>query len=622
MYPYALRPAQNDCARNCLIANCKYRSIHADNWANRAESTSSMIGQFSSGTVPLGQLFANPISIEVPAYQRSFAWTAEEAGQLFADISQALAEDTDYFLSFMLFIERNRPRSLLPAWARARSERVLEIVDGFQRLTSLTILFCILRDLDAEQGQPTNARLATAIGTELRRRLALQPAEAAFFAQYVHAPGATRITPPGTDLAPAEARIIGVRDHFLAELGDMKVADRPFFVDFLLDHCCVASVITNDIDRAHQLFTILNARGKPLARRDILKASLLGAVPVEAAARAASLWQELDQRLGEEFESLFSHVRSMYGRAGGHVIASVKEIAARNGGALPFLEEVLRPAASMLEDLRRANHHGSSHSAAIVRSLRYLNRLRFSDWIPPALLWWLTRGEDAAELAWFLLALDRLALGIRLLGLGAHKRASWFGAVTAAIRNGEDLKAANSVLNFSRQDVRTMQYNLRDLHARDASTAKHLLLRLTDHMAGDPQSFSFPDDMSVEHVLPRKSNPNSQWRGWFADPSEREVYTESLGNLVLVTKAQNDRAGNHDFARKLEVYFKTPAAPLPALNEALRGVSEWKAAQIKAREAELLRLIESLWNFGLKITGSEAGEAAKNAPVRRRRASG
>jgi Protein of unknown function DUF262/Protein of unknown function (DUF1524) len=578
-----------------------------------------MIGQFTSGTVSLGQLFANPISIEAPGYQRSFAWTAEEAGQLFADISQALAEDTDYFLSFMLFIERNRPRSLLPAWARARSERVLEIVDGFQRLTSLTILFCTLRDLDAEQGQPTNARLATAIGPDLRRRLALRPVEAAFFEKCVQAPGATRIKPTGANLAPAEGRIIAVRDHFLAELGDMEVVDRPFFVDFLLDHCCVASVITNDIDRAHQLFTILNARGKPLARRDILKATLLGGVPAEAAAKAASLWQDLDQRLGDEFENLFSHVRSMYGRAGGHVIASVKEIVARNGGALPFLEGVLRPAAGVFHDLRRASHHGSSHSATIERMLSYLNRLRFSDWIPPALLWRLTKGEDAAELAWFLLALDRLALGIRLLGLGAHKRASWFGAVTAAIRNGEDLKAANGVLNFSRQDVRTMQYNLRDLHARDASTAKHLLLRLNDHMAGNPQSFSFPDDMSVEHVLPRKSNPNSQWRGWFADPSERESYTESLGNLVLVTKAQNDRAGNQDFARKLEVYFKTPAAPLPALNEALHGVSEWKPPQIRAREAEMLRLIENLWNFGLKIGSSEAGEPA---PLRRRRASG
>jgi len=577
-----------------------------------------MIGNFSSVTVPLGQLFSNAISIEAPGYQRSFAWTAEEADQLFEDIRQALAEETDYFLSFMLFIERTRPRSLLSALARARSERVLEIVDGFQRLTSLTILFCALRDLDAAQARPANARLEAAIGTGVTRRLALRPAEASFFEQYVRAPGATRIEPKATNLAPAEVRLIWVRDRFAAELADMDAAERTILVDFLLDRCCVASVVTNDLDRAHQLFTILNARGKPLARKDILKATLLGGVPAEAASRAAAVWQDLDLRLGEEFENLFSHVRSMYGRAGGHVIASVKEIAARNGGPLPFLEGLLAPAARVLEELRQA-HTGPS--TAIVRTLTHLNRLRFSDWIAPAMLWRFEKGDDAAELAWFLAALDRLALGIRLLGLGAHKRASWFGAVTTAIRNGEDLKADNGVLSFSRQDVRTMQYNLRDLHARDASTAKHLLLRLTDHMADEPQSLAFPDDMSVEHVLPRKLSPHSQWRGWFKDPSEREIYTESLGNLVLVTKSQNDRAGNLDFARKLDVYFNTAGAPLPVLNEGLRGLTEWRAPHIVAREAELLRLIESVWNFGLKLSGGEVAPLA-GSPTRRRRASG
>jgi hypothetical protein len=581
-----------------------------------------MIAQFSSGTVPLGQLFANPISIEAPGYQRAFAWTPEEAGQLFEDLSQALADEADYFLSFMLFIERHRPRSLLPAWARARSERVLEIVDGFQRLTSLTILFCVLRDLDAAQGQPANPRLLTAIGTGSRRRLSLRSAEEAFFDTYVRAPGATALKANAAGLSSAEAGMLAVRDHFLAELADLDAADRPHFVDFLLDRCCVASVVTTDIDRAHQLFTILNARGKPLARKDILKAALLGGVTGEAAARAASIWQDLDARLSDEFENLFSHVRSMHGRAGGHVISGVKEIAARHGGTLPFLEGVLKPAALVLGDLRGARHTGSPHSEAIVRSLSYLNRLRFADWLPPAMLWSLQRGNDPAELAWFLAALDRLALGIRLLGLGAHKRASWFGALTTAMRNGDDLKASNAVLNFSRQDVRTIAYNLRDLHARDASTAKHLLLRLTDHMAGSPQSLSFPDDMSVEHVLPRKSSTNSQWRGWFPDASEREIYTESLGNLVLVTKSQNDRAGNQDFQRKLEVYFKTPSAPLPALNDGLRGLPEWKAPQIKAREAELLRLIEEVWHFGLKGASDGVAPPTKTAPARRRRASG
>jgi len=577
-----------------------------------------MICQFSSGTVPLGQLFSNPVLIEAPGYQRPFAWTPQEAGQLLEDISQALEEAVSgYFLSFMLFIERNRPRSLLPAWARSRGERVLEIVDGFQRLTSLTILFCVLRDLDAEQGLPVNARLAGTIGGAARRRMALRPAEDAFFERYVRTPGASRIKPDHAGLAPAEARMIAVRDHFLAELADLEAADRPRFIDFLLDHCCVASVITDDIDRAHQLFTILNARGKPLGRKDILKAALLGGIAAGEAKRAAAIWQELEARLGDELESLFSYVRSMYGRAGSHVISSIKQIAADHGGALAFLEQILKPAATVLDELRRAQ----PTAAGLANSLVYLNRLRFSDWIPPAMLWRLKRGDDGAEFAWFMAALDRLALGIRLLGLGAHKRASWFGAVTTAIRNGDDLKAANGVLNFSRADVRTIQYNLRDLHARDPSTAKQLLLRLTDHMAGDPQSLSFPDDMSVEHVLPRKTGANSQWRGWFPDSSEREVYTESLGNLMLVTKSQNDRAGNQDFQRKLEVYFKTPAAPQPALNEALRGLSEWKAPQIKAREAELFHLIEGVWNFGLKLAG-RGGLEASTPSTARRRASG
>ena len=44
---------------------------------------------------------------------------------------------------------------------------------------------------------------------------------------------------------------------------------------FLLDRCCVVQVTATDIDQAHRMFEVLNARGKPLARNDILKAELL-----------------------------------------------------------------------------------------------------------------------------------------------------------------------------------------------------------------------------------------------------------------------------------------------------------------------------------------------------------
>jgi hypothetical protein len=208
-----------------------------------------------------------------------------------------------------------------------------------------------------------------------------------------------------------------------------------------------------------------------------------------------------------------------------------------------------------------------------------------------------------------------LAFGIRVLNLSSDRRERRFDAVTQAIRTGKDLDDPNGPFAFTRNDLRTIQYNLRDIHGRQSKTAKHLLLRLNDLAAGSPVSTSLPENMTVEHVLPRKVTANGpQWRTWFPDADVREQCTESLGNLLLVTKPQNDRAANHDLAFKLKVYFATANAPDVAINDTLRGRAEWKEHDIKARESELLRQIDLLWQFAVP-----AVEAAEPSSGRRRK---
>jgi hypothetical protein len=590
----------------------------------------SLMPEFTAQIVQLAQLFANPYVVEAPAYQRAYAWTSREAGQLLEDIAAAVDADgreaEDYFLGTMLFIDRARAAARRRSvWARPGTPRVHEVIDGFQRLTTLTILFCVLRDLAADEGGPANQRLPAAIqagrGASSRSRLTLATPDEAFFSAHVRMPGASGLTANTDDPSPAEKRILEVRDHVRGALIDFDADQRRRLVDFLLDHCCVVLVATTGIDRAHRMFTVLNATGKPLARNDILKAALLGNVPPAAAAQALATWHQAESRLGAQFESLFSHIHAMHGRPAGRVIAGILEIAEAGGGERAFIEGKLRPAANIFDDLRHARHAGSAHSAAIGRYLTYLGWHSFGDWIAPAMLRWLEKGRDAADLAWFLAALDRLAFGARILGIGGTKRTRRFGAVVAAVRSGRDLRTTDSPLAFSRQEQRTIQHNLRDLHARNAPVAKHLLLRLTDAMAGEPISLSLPGDMTVEHVLPRKLSTNSQWRLWFPDPEEREQCTESLGNLVLVTKAQNDRAGNLEFARKHDIYFGKPAAPIPPINADLQGHSEWKAEHIKAREAKLLAQIEALWSFGVAGVPAQfadvgVGSLARAAPAR------
>ncbi len=566
-----------------------------------------MPSQFAANSVRLDQLFADPFLIEAPAYQRGFAWTAQEAGRLLDDILAALdggedgADQADYFLGTMLFIDRDRSAQGKPGWPLSGPPRAFEVVDGLQRLTTLTILFCVLRDLDADDGGQPDGKLLGAIGpwqaATARHRLSLRDGDQEFLLAHARRPGACRTVPASEQLPPAQAQIIEVRDHFLGVLADLEAAERRRLTEFLLARCYVVLIATIGIDRAYRMFTVLNDTGKPLARNDILKAELLGSVPAGAAAAAAARWNEAEARLGLDFEGLFSHIRAMHGRPGGNVIAGIRAIAAESGGAEAFIQQMLRPAAQIFDDMRNARHTGSAYSVEIARALGYLGWLPTSDWVPTVMLWWLRKGNDAAELAWFLAAIDRLAYGLRIMNLSTGRRTQRFGTIISALRNGADLKATPSALELSNDELRTIDYNLRNLHARSASTAKLVLLRLNDQIAGTAQAID-PASVTVEHILPRKHGANSKWRGWYPDPEEREQCTQSLGNLVLVSKAQNDKAGNLDFAHKQAVYFAANGPPVPAINESLRRQTEWKAAQVKVREAELLEAMRELWNFG------------------------
>jgi hypothetical protein len=498
----------------------------------------------------------------------------------------------------------------------------MEVVDGFQRLTVLTILFCLLRDLDAVERAPPNARLLVAIRTRhdasARHRMSLRGQAEAFFHEHVRRPGASLAHTEQDGLSEPEQRILEVRDHLRGALMDYDAAQRRRLATFLLDQCLIVLMSSADIDGAYRIFMVLNATGKPLERNDILKADLLGKIPPGSSLLAQDAWDKEQHRLGKDFTDLFSHIRAMYGRPSDDVIAGIRAVVTASGGAEPFIGTVLQPAARTFDELRRAQHAGSHHSSEINLFLRYLGLISFNDWKPPTMLWWLEKGKDAGELLWFLKKLDRLALGIRLWGIGHGKRRTRFDALVTAIREGKDLKVPGSALDLSRPELRSIQHALRGLHTRNSPATKLLLMRLTDAMAGKAESLSFPKGMTVEHVLPKTLGPNSAWRDLFPDLTEREQCMESLGNLVLVTKPQNDRARNHEFGRKMEIYFKTVGAPTPAINEGLRGRTEWTAAQIKAREAELHNLIDRLWDFGL--TSSRQDAAVQTPPAVGRKA--
>ncbi|CAM1657347.1 Domain of unknown function DUF262 [Bartonella apis] len=85
----------------------------------------------------------------VPSYQRPYSWTEDNAAELFDDLFDAYqnktSEDDSYFLgSLVLKKDPRKPNS--------------DIIDGQQRLTTITILLAILRDqlASTKEDQPAS----------------------------------------------------------------------------------------------------------------------------------------------------------------------------------------------------------------------------------------------------------------------------------------------------------------------------------------------------------------------------------------------------------------------------------------------------------------------------------
>jgi Protein of unknown function DUF262/Protein of unknown function (DUF1524) len=580
-----------------------------------------MFSGLPTASLTVTDLFSSPFHFSVPCYQRPYSWTKAEAGQLLEDVLGAAGigavEESDYFLGSILLLDGSGGD--LPK-ARERDPRLFEIVDGQQRLVTLAILAAVLRDLGSEKwrwgarsrlDQLITADAAAMRSKGIRFRIELQAREQAFLESNVQPRGSCTGKAELDEPSEAEERLVAVRDLFVSELSALDEADRRQLADYLCDRCHVVVVLTRDIDRAHRLFTVLNQRGRSLKRNDILKAELLKSVPVENREAALARWEHASQLLGPNFEEFFSHVFSIYGRGETKIIAGVRRAIAEVGGSEPFLDQVMTPLSQAYHQVRRAADAETSIDAPARRHLVYLGRLAEGDWAPAAMLTLQQYADDPERGTLLLKEIDRFAHLLRLLCMGTGKRVRRFAGVIELIRSGAPVRPGEGPFQLSREELRNINYHLRSLYRRDQQVCKLLLLRLSDEISRSTTLLD-PRDYSVEHVLPQRPGSVSEWRRWFVDAEEREVCTESLGNLVVVTHKQNDRARNQDFARKQEIYRCAEDPPvLPITRDAL-DTDTWRAADIRAREARLFGLIRDTWSIDVGRQGARAG-AQRNA---------
>lgn len=123
---------------------------------------------------------------------------------------------------------------------------------------------------------------------------------------------------------------------------------------------------------------------------------------------------------------------------------------------------------------------------------------------------------------------------------------------------------------------------------------RHLLLRLNTLILHPGLPPHFPDDATIEHVLPQKPNGRSLWLETYPNAGSRKALCELLGNYALLTGKMNTSARNNDFAQKKQIIFALSNVSMFPLTGTLARYETWTERDIRHRHAVMMRMLRQI----------------------------
>lgn len=548
---------------------------------------------------PVEKIFSNDFVFRIPPYQRPYSWTTEHAGALIEDLSDALEDSIDveqlnpYFLGSVVLIKGDSPDS--------------QVVDGQQRLTTLTILLAALRaSVDAEVATDIVHYLyekgSLVTKTHDRYRLALRERDADFFRDNVQVEGGInklRTMDPLSLTAP-QKRIRENAILFLDTIDKLPPSRRVQLAQFIINNCFMVVVSTPDLGSAYRIFTVLNDRGMDLSHADILKAKVLGELPEgEIRDRYQEKWEGLEENLGTDaFQSLFGHIRMIFRKvkAKGTVLEEYERYIHPEADPTKFVDSTLIPYGEASYEIRNASYQSTARAEEINRLFRWLNSIDNSDWLPPATLFLARYRSEPTVLETFFTDLERLAAYLMLRRVNINGRIERYGRLLAEIESGTDLQAATSALQLT--DVERSEFlSILNGDIYWERGVRYVLLRLDEALSTGDATYKYPR-ISIEHVLPQNPPAASEWLKWFPDQTQRAVFTNKLANLVLLNRITNSKAQNFDFDRKKREYFATAGSVSPfAITSQVIDKQIWTPMVLEQRQHEHIGRLKLLWRL-------------------------
>ncbi|GAA7254712.1 DUF262 domain-containing protein [Helicobacter pylori] len=558
---------------------------------------------------------------QIPIYQRPYQWTKENCEKLLDDLFEDYEKDreSDYFCGSLVLVKSD-PNSKTETY---------DIVDGQQRLSTFILLAKVLAtlysDLDTKNQEFLQAswsdrhenrekKKKKRLDFDLVGSSAKKDFQDAldFFDNLDASKGKdSKSNDPSKGKNSYLKNAICLKNY----LKEKEIKDINDFIKWLYFKVVFIKTTCPNVSMALRIFSVLNARGLPLHAIGVFKVELLKKLANKKdQEELATRWENLRQKCldnGFTMETLFSqHLTYL------NPVTSKKRMKIRLNTQFDELQK------SPLEYLNVVEDFYNAYCEVLEMQDRHAHLLSYKDddHLCVMLCASLLHRYSESEIEALKELLVKFYYQDWVAGQTKSTRSQTCCNIIIALKEKKSIRYIASIVVKKYLDDKNItqrfKENLQDSNlytkfyfagksVKKNSWLKPILILVEYFMSDDPCPKRIEkNDFHVEHILPQKPDPSSQWMKDFSE-EERELYTHSLANLTLLGGTKNAQASNLDFKDKQKIYMgeeiklnkKKPSKVMTCYKMTIdiaHKYTEWTPKSLEKRKEELIGIIESV----------------------------
>ena len=537
----------------------------------------------------LAELLCNGIEMAMPPYQRSYSWENSEAQALLSDLHDASESGESHFIGAIVLV-------------REASGRFL-IVDGQQRLTTLTILLSVLRDTETDEDRKTEIHSMIADDETDKNgptwRISLNHIDGPYLREAIQTRGASLKKDVEPNDSESQRRMTRNLENFIKTVRNMSPEAQRELADTIKNRILLVKVVVEDWDGGYNVFRVLNTRGKAPNTHDIIKTDLLEnahLTPEEAEAYSRE-WSEHESRLsGSGFDDLLNQISTLYARKTRKGASEFRKAVINRsiGGTREFLSKELPAYVDAYVTISTGKCTFGNLTPQISECLNHLRLIDHQLWRAPALKFLVNHnGSPEIALAFFR-SLERFAYGAMMAITEQRSRQRRYQKIADNADNARVLLSDSGPLALSRDERREISNRLR---SRFGAFAQRRAIALRMNAEIEHGVALGPDDgATVEHVLPKNLPEESPWRNAWPNQSVHRDLVDTIGNFALLSQSTNQKADNLSFMEKKTLYF-AGEQPEFALTQDIEDKVAWTPDVTRSRTEHLSKIMENAWQL-------------------------